>query len=69
MDKDRESGSVSRKNPAFIACDEEYPELSVEQALFSQDHRWGFLASILIELLPITVWMLVVLGVGALVYL
>ncbi len=69
MDKDRESGSVSRKNPASIARDEEYAELSVEQALFSQDDRWGFLASILIELLPITIWMLFVLAVGALVFL
>ncbi len=69
MDKDRESGSASRNKSAWILRDEEYPEFSVEQALFSQDDRWGFLASILIELLPITVWMLVVLGVGALVYL
>ena len=69
MDKDRESGSASRNKSAWILRDEEYPEFSVEQALFCQDDRWGFLASILIELLAITIWMLFVLAVGALVFL
>ncbi len=66
MAGDRNSGAGSGSRPDPFAGDEKSPEWSVEQALFSQEERWGFLATILIELLPIAVWILCVLAIGAL---